>query len=136
MYPEGLVFVPVVAEWGSADLLVHINEDCSLVKVDTRVITANSSYFAIGQGHIRIPNLLGTTDYTADTTVAVCIRLCLLLHLSYCHHTARLSVNKTCCCRNYRIWFCVVGAPENYQLLLLLVSCPGSTSHDRMVSPG
>ena len=121
--PAGLKSTSVTARKRSSALLKHINGDYSLVEVEgnTAVITANSSYFAINQDHIRSPDQPGTIDYTAAHTAAVA-----KLYIRLCHHrpgytrhnpdcpSTGAAVADITCCRCFRIWIYVVGAPENY----------------------
>ena len=120
--PAGLKSTSVTARKRSSALLKHINGDYSLVEVagNTAVITANSSYFAINQGHIRSPDQPGTIDYTEEDTAAVAkvyIRLChrpgYTRHSPGCPSTGAATVADITCCRCFRIWIYVVVAPEN-----------------------
>ena len=83
------------------------------------VITANSSYFAINQDHIRSLDQPGTIGYTVgDIAVAtVYSRLCrhpgYTRHSSDCLSTGTAAAADITCCRCFRIWIYVVAVPEN-----------------------
>jgi hypothetical protein len=137
--PGGLKSASATAEKDNFGLLMHINGDYNLAEVGKMAITANSSYFVVNQGHIRIPDLPGTIGYTVEgTVIAVYNRLC--HHPGYNRHSPNyLSTGDAVitCCHWFRISIYVVVVPANSQhCCCLLFSYPSLASHFRIASFG